>query len=181
MQILEQLKNLNGIQVAFYVLSIFSLFGGIGAVLSKNAMHSVLYLILTFFALSGLYVLLNAQFLAVVNIIVYAGAIMVLFLFVLMFLNLKKESDEFDKNSTMLTASIAAGVLGLILISSLKMTTIPKPNYETFDPKTGLIENLGMTLYKNFALPFELISVLFLIALAGAVLLGKREKGENNI
>jgi NADH-quinone oxidoreductase subunit J len=180
MQILELIKNITVVQSIFYVLSVFVLFGGIGTILSKNPMHSVIYLIFTFFSLSGLYVLLNAQFLAVVNIIVYAGAIMVLFLFVLMFLNLKKETTEFDKNSTMIAAAVSAGLLGLILIVSLKRAEIVKPDLNNFDAKTGLIENLGMVLYKDYMLPFELISVLFLIALAGSVLLGKREKGENN-
>jgi NADH-quinone oxidoreductase subunit J len=180
MQILELIKNLTAVQCIFYVLSVLTLFGGIGTVLSKNPMHSVIYLILTFFSLSGLYVLLNAQFLAVVNIIVYAGAIMVLFLFVLMFLNLKKETTEFDKNSTMIAAAVSAGLLGFILVVSLKRAEVAKPDLSNFDSKVGLIENLGMVLYKDYMLPFELISVLFLIALAGAVLLGKREKGENN-
>jgi NADH-quinone oxidoreductase subunit J len=180
MQILELIKNLSTVQILFYVLSVATLFGGIGTVLSKNPMHSVLYLIFTFFSLSGIYLLLNAQFLAAVNIIVYAGAIMVLFLFVLMFLNLKKESTEFDKNKTMITASIAAGFLGLVLISSLKKAAVPKVNLSEFDSRTGLIETLGTVLYKDYVLPFELVSILFLIAIAGAVLLGKREKGENN-
>jgi NADH-quinone oxidoreductase subunit J len=180
MQILELIKNLSTVQILFYVLSVATLFGGIGTVLSKNPMHSVLYLIFTFFSLSGIYLLLNAQFLAAVNIIVYAGAIMVLFLFVLMFLNLKKESTEFDKNKTMITASIAAGLLGLVLISSLKKAAVPKVNLNEFDSRTGLIETLGTVLYKDYVLPFELVSILFLIAIAGAVLLGKREKGENN-
>lgn len=127
---LETLKNFTALQGLFYILSVFSLFGAIGTVMSKNAMHSVLYLILTFFSLSGLYLLLNAQFLAVVNIIVYAGAIMVLFLFVLMFMNLKNESTEFNKKSTMIAASVSAGLLGLILVSSLKKVSVAAPNYK---------------------------------------------------
>lgn len=180
MDFIKNFLNFSGVQIGFYILSVLTLFGALGTVLSKSAIHSVIYLIVTFFSLSGLYVLMNAQFLAAVNIIVYAGAIMVLFLFVLMFLNLKKESTEFNKNSTMVSAFLSAGVLGLILIASLKRASVPNVNPETIDSKTGLIETLGMTLYQNYMLPFELVSVLFLIALAGAVLLGKKEKGENH-
>ena len=180
MQYLELIKNLTAVQIIFNILSVSVLFGGIGTILSKNPMHSVIYLILTFFSLSGLYLLLNAQFLAVVNIIVYAGAIMVLFLFVLMFLNLKKETTEFDKKSTMISAAVSAGLLGLILVASLKRADVSRFNPQEYNQNTGLIENLGMVLYNDYMLPFEIISVLFLIALSGAVLLGKREKGENN-
>lgn len=180
MQYLELIKNLTFVQGAFYFLSILSLFGALGTILSKNPIHSVVYLIMTFFTLSGIYLLLNAQFLAAVNIIVYAGAIMVLFLFVLMFLNLKKENNELSKNSMLVSASIAGGLLGLILIMAIKKADTIRVDYNSFDPKTGMIETLGMVLFKNYMLPFELVSVLFLVAMSGAVLLGKREKGDSH-
>ncbi|MGL4630600.1 MAG: NADH-quinone oxidoreductase subunit J family protein [Leadbetterella sp.] len=180
MNMLENIKDFTLIQWVFYVLSVLTLFGAIGTVLSKNAMHSVLYLVLTFFSISGLYVLLNAQFLAAVNIIVYAGAIMVLFLFVLMFLNLKNETSEFSKKSTMVAAGVSAGVLGLLLVGTIRLASSTRMDPSTYNSKTGLIETLGDTLYNNYMLPFELISILFLVAIAGSVLLGKKEKGENN-
>lgn len=180
MQYLELIKNLTFVQWTFYFLSIMSLFGALGTILSKNPIHSVVYLILTFFTLSGIYLLLNAQFLAAVNIIVYAGAIMVLFLFVLMFLNLKKESNELSQNSMLISAAIAGGLLGLILIVAIKKAETIRVNYSDFDPKTGLIETLGKVLFNNYMLPFELVSVLFLVAMSGAVLLAKREKGDSH-
>jgi NADH-quinone oxidoreductase subunit J len=180
MQYLEIIKNLSFVQWAFYFLSVLSLFGALGTILSKNPIHSVVYLIMTFFTLSGIYLLLNAQFLAAVNIIVYAGAIMVLFLFVLMFLNLKKESNELSKNSMLISATIAGSLLGLILIVAIKKAETIKVDYGDFDPKTGMIETLGKVLFNNYMLPFELVSVLFLVAMSGAVLLGKREKGDSH-
>ncbi len=180
MQYLELIKNLTFVQWTFYFLSIMSLFGALGTILSKNPIHSVVYLILTFFTLSGIYLLLNAQFLAAVNIIVYAGAIMVLFLFVLMFLNLKKESNELSQNSMLISAAIAGGLLGLILIVAIKKAETIRVNYNDSDSKTGLIETLGKVLFNNYMLPFELVSVLFLVAMSGAVLLAKREKGDSH-
>ncbi|MCP9767361.1 NADH-quinone oxidoreductase subunit J [Lacihabitans sp. LS3-19] len=180
MHFLEIIKNLSLVQWAFYFLSILTLYGALGTILSKNPIHSVIYLVVTFFSISGIYIMLNAQFLAAVNVIVYAGAIMVLFLFVLMFLNLKEESTEM-KTSPMLIAAVSTGLLlGLILIATIRKAEITRVNYNDFDPNTGLIETLGMVLYKNYMLPFELVSVLFLVAMSGAILLGKREKGESH-
>jgi NADH-quinone oxidoreductase subunit J len=118
--------------------------------------------------------------LAAVNIIVYAGAIMVLFLFVLMFLNLKKESNELSQNSMLISATIAGGLLGLILIVAIIKAETIRLIYKDFDAKTGMIETLGKVLYTNYMLPFELVSVLFLVAMSGAVLLAKREKGDSH-
>ena len=180
MQYLELLKNLTATQWTFYFLSILTLFGALGTIMSKNAIHSVIYLILTFFSLSAHYIMLNAQFLAVVNIIVYAGAIMVLFLFVVMFLNIKEETQELSKNSLIISATIAGGLLGYILVSAIKKAESVRVDYNNFDASTGLIETLGKVLYKNYMLPFELVSVLFFVAMVGAVMLGKREAGERN-
>ncbi len=179
-QYIELLKSISGVQIAFYILSILTLFGALGTIMSKYPIHSVIYLVVTFFSLSGHYILLNAQFLAAVNIIVYAGAIMVLFLFVIMFLNLKEESNELNKNSLVLAAIIVGFSMGAILIGALRKVEIDKVNPMTFDSQTGMIENLGKLLYSNYLLPFELVSVLFLVAMVGAVLLAKREKGERN-
>src|SRR5919112_3551256 len=94
----------------FYFLAFLTLFAALGVVFSKNPVYSVLCLILTFFTLSGHYILLNAQFLAAVNIIVYAGAIMVLFLFVIMFLNMNKEDESHKSNLSKFAAVTAGGI-----------------------------------------------------------------------
>jgi NADH-quinone oxidoreductase subunit J len=146
---------------------------GLMVVLSKNPIHSVLYLVLTFFAIAGHYVLMNAQFLAAVHIIVYAGAIMVLFLFVIMLLNLNKETEPHKSLWLKGTAAVASGSLLVILVGSLKSAE-QLPVAGTYDGSIGLIEKLGQTLFNEFLLPFEVASILLLGAMVGAVMLGKK-------
>lgn len=168
------------IQIVFYFLAVLTLFSGLGTIMSKNPIHSVIYLILTFFSLSAHYILMNAQFLAVVNIIVYAGAIMVLFLFVLMFLNVKEENDELKKNSTIFAATIVGGTIGVILVAMFRQVEVEAVNPNTYNSQIGMIESLGDFLYRDYILPFELVSILFLVAMVGAVLLGSKAKGERD-
>jgi NADH-quinone oxidoreductase subunit J len=158
----------------FYFLSFLAILCGIMVVVEKNPVHSVLYLVITFFAIAGHYILLNAQFLAAVHVIVYAGAIMVLFLFVIMLLNLNKESEPHKSIYAKGAAVVAACILMIILIGALKQTTLlPAPGNVSAD--LGLVENLGKVLFTQFLLPFELASILFLSAMVGAVMLGKKE------
>ena len=167
----------------FYFLAFVTLLSGIMVVVSKNPVHSVLYLILTFFSISAHYVLLNAQFLAAVNVIVYAGAIMVLFLFVIMFLNLKGQVEASAPLLIRLASVVAVGVLLVVVVGVIKetdATTLSASATGLYDPSTGFVQTLGKTLFQKFLVPFELASVLFLAALVGAVLLGKREEGESN-
>ena len=164
----------------FYFLTFLALLSALMVVFSKNPVHSVLYLILTFFTLSGHYILLNAQFLAVVNIIVYAGAIMVLFLFVIMFLNLREESEPHKPNIVKFAAAIAGGMLLVVMVAALKGASVAGANLENYNSQVGMVESLGKVLFRDYLLPFELASVLFLIAMVGAVMLGKREAGERN-
>lgn len=165
----------------FYFLSFLALLSAAMVVFSRNPIHSVLYLILTFFTLSGHYVLLNAQFLAAVNIIVYAGAIMVLFLFVVMFLNLRNETQEKTSALSKIASVISAGMLLVVMVAALKEVDLGTVRaVDGFDSQIGMVENLGKVLYSKFLLPFELVSVLFLSALVGAVMLGRREPGEKN-
>lgn len=160
-------------QYLFYFLSFLAIMFGLMVVLSKNPIHSVLYLVLTFFAIAGHYVLLNAQFLAAVHIIVYAGAIMVLFLFVIMLLNLNKETEPHKSIWLKLTAAVASGSLLIVLVGSLKNAEAIQST-KAFNPNIGLIENLGLTLFNEFLLPFEVASILLLGAMVGAVMLGKK-------
>jgi NADH-quinone oxidoreductase subunit J len=157
----------------FILLSFLALMFAMMVVGTKNPIHSVLYLVLTFFAIAGHYVLLNAQFLAAVHIIVYAGAIMVLFLFVIMLLNLNKETEPQKSVWLKAMAAVASGSLLVVFVGSLRNADALSNN-KTFDPNIGLIENLGKTLFGEFLLPFEIASVLLLSAMVGAVMLGKR-------
>ena len=142
-------------------------------VFSKNPVYSVLYLIITFFCIGGHYLLLNAQFIAVVHVIVYAGAIMVLFLYVIMLLNLNEEAEPHKSTILRITATICAGLLMIVLVGSLKGTE-QMIAQGTADTSAGLVKNLGKIMLTDFLLPFEITSLLLLAAMVGAVMLGKK-------
>jgi NADH-quinone oxidoreductase subunit J len=165
----------------------FYLLGG-GAVLSSAAMllppmgrspiHSAISLIVSFFFLAGLYALLSAHMLSVLQIIVYAGAVMVLFTFVIMLLNLAP--DEM-KEAHITPGRIAAGILALFifgkLMTAIQLTTAGMQAVDLSDPmyaKFGSVPEVGRMMYTTFLVPFELISVLLLVAAVGAVVLAKR-------
>lgn len=157
----------------FYFLSFVAVLSALMVVFSKNPVYSVLYLIITFFCIAGHYILLNAQFLAVVHVIVYAGAIMVLFLYVIMLLNLNEEAEPHKSTILRITATICAGLLMIVLIGSLKGTE-QMIQQQTTDSTIGLVSNLGKVMLTDFLLPFEITSILLLVAMVGAVMLGKK-------
>jgi NADH-quinone oxidoreductase subunit J len=155
----------------FYFLSFLAVLSALLVVFSKSPVHSVLYLIITFFCIGGHYVLLNAQFLAVVHIIVYAGAIMVLFLYVLMLLNLNRESEPHKSTLLKFAAVISSGLVLIVLVGSLKgMDTM----IITQTTDIGMVKNLGRVMFTDFLLPFEITSILLLAAMVGAVMIGKK-------
>ena len=146
-------------------------------VISRHPVRSVLYLVLTFFLISSNYILMNAQFLAVVNIIVYAGAIMVLFLFVLMLLNLDKDSEPKTHILVKIASVVAGGILFTVLIAALKDgIALGEAAAASAQNNEGLVQNLCQLLFSKYVLPFEVSSVLFIASMVGAVLLAKREK-----
>lgn len=159
---------------SFYILAALSVVSALFVVFSKKPVHSVLYLIFCFFTIAGHYLLLNAQFLFAVHLIVYAGAIMVLFLYTIMFINMNQEMEPHKSNLAKTAAVIAGGVLMLVLIAALKGAE-SIPLQAATASNTGMVENVGIVLYNKYALPFEIASVLFLSAMAGAVLLSKKE------
>ena len=160
--------------ISFIVLSLMAIGSGIMMILSKNPVNSILWLIVLFFAISGHYILLNAQFLAIVNIIVYAGAIMVLFLFVVMLMNLNAESEPAKNHRLQFIAIISVGSLLLILLSAI-MTVKETHPVMVAAGNAGLIKTLGKVLFTDYVLPFEISSVLFLSAMVGAVVIGKKD------
>ena len=162
-------------QILFWLLSVVALFSALMVITSKNPVYSVLWLIATFFAISGHYILLNAQFLAIVNIIVYAGAIMVLFLFVIMLINLNKETEPRKHRWLKLAGAVAGGCLLLVLVAALKDTHTKQELAMVNGGNIGLIKNLGKELFTTYVVPFEISSVLFLSAMVGAVVIGKKE------
>jgi len=163
--------------VTFYIflfLAAVAVFCGLMTVTSRNPVHSVIYLIGCFFAIAGHYLLLNAQFLAVVHIIVYAGAIMVLFLFTLMMMNLNEESEAHKPALARIAAVISSSLLLFVLIAALKKTEAFVPPMQ-IDGNIGLVKTLGNVLLKEYLLPFEFASVLLLSAMIGAVLIAKKD------
>lgn len=172
------LLSLLGLPPAFLVLSFITILCALYVVTNNNPIYSVLALILTFFSISAHYVLLNAQFLAVVNLIVYAGAIMVLFLFVLMLLNLNKENEPVVKVGWYVGAAISAGLLLVTLAAALHRSS--EQIMRNPADNIGLVKNLGKVLFTDYLVPFELSGILFLAAMVGAVLLGKRQTFNEN-
>lgn len=158
----------------FYFVAFLSIFFALMTIFTKNPVHSVLYLVITFFTFSVHYVLLNAQFLAVVNFIVYMGAIMVLFLFVLMLLNLNEDTEPMKSNLIKVMGAIAGMCLIATLLGAFRVIETDN-GFVTGNTDVGLVENLGKVLFNEFLLPFELSSVLLLTAMVGAILLAKKE------
>lgn len=162
----------------FYFLSFVAVLSALMVVFSKSPVYSVLYLIVTFFAIAGHYVLMNAEFLAVVHMIVYAGAIMVLFLYVIMLLNLNQETEPHKTNLLKIGAVICAGMLLIVMVGALKGTEVLVAANST-ESSIGDVKSLGQVLFTEFLLPFEIASVLLLAAMVGAVMLAKSEKKTN--
>lgn len=161
-------------QWIFGILSFLAIMFALMVVFSRNPVNSVLYLVLTFFCIAGHYLLLNAQFLAVVHIAVYAGAIMVLFLFVIMLMNLNQDTEPQKTIITKLIAGVIGGMLLLVMVGALKGTEQLELTYYGHS-EIGLVKNLGKVLFKEYLFPFEIVSVLLLSALVGAIMIGKRE------
>lgn len=163
------------IQILFWFLSALALLGALMVVISKNPVHSVLWLIVVFFAISGHYILLNAQFLAIVNLIVYAGAIMVLFLFVIMLMNLNSDTEPQKNAMLKIAGAISGGSLMLIMIDVVTSANdMVGKSAMVKEGNIGLIKNLGKALYNDYVIPFEISSILFLSAMIGAVVIGKK-------
>lgn len=166
---------MNITEIMFWLLTALALGSALLVITSKNPVHSILYLIVTFFAISGHYILLNAQFLAIVNLIVYAGAIMVLFLFVVMLMNLNSDMEP-RKNRLMQFAALISGGLLFLLITAAITKSAASETSTLSGGDYGLIKNLGKVLFNDYVVPFEISSVLFLSAMIGAVVIAKKEQ-----
>lgn len=161
-------------QWVFGILSFLAIMFALMVVFSRNPVNSVLYLVLTFFCIAGHYLIMNAQFLAVVHIAVYAGAIMVLFLFVIMLMNLNQDTEPQKTVLSKLIAGVIGGLLLIVLVGALKGTEQINQVQAGYQ-QIGLVKNLGKVLFSEFLFPFEIVSVLLLSALVGAIMLGKKE------
>jgi NADH-quinone oxidoreductase subunit J len=161
-------------QWLFGILSFLAIMFALMVVFTRNPVNSVLYLVMTFFCIAGHYLLLNAQFLAVVHIVVYAGAIMVLFLFVIMLMNLNEDTEPQKTLVTKMIAGLIGGILLAVLVGTLRGAE-QLNLVQNGSTQIGMVKNLGVVLFRDFLFPFEIASVLLLAAMVGAIMLGKKE------
>lgn len=159
--------------IIFFVFAVTAIGAAIAMIFQRNPVYSCLWLVTAFFALAGLYVLLGSPFIAAIQIIVYAGAIMVLFLFVIMLLNLASEERERPKRPKFLPFAVALGVMLLLELGWL-FKHAPAAALPPFGGETT-VEEIGTKLFTDYLYPFELSSVLILAAIIGAVMLAKRK------
>ena len=163
--------------VFFYLLSVCAVAGALGVVFTRHPMYAVLSLVTTLFALSALFILLHAFFVAMVQILVYAGAILVLFLFVVMLLDMAPENILRVRGSTLRGAGILFGAFFLWeLMSIFQGAASPPPeSLRTVAPLSGTTRSIGTLLFTTYSLPFELASLLLLVGIIGAVVLAKKK------
>ena len=162
-------------ELAFYVLAAGAVLFALLCITRKSAVVSALMLVLTFCFLGGLYLTLNAQFLAVVQVAVYAGAIMVLVLFVIMLLNLASEKFEITRNwKTMVGLLAALGVLAQVLAVIFANGGNYPQQISEKSAMLGTTESIGMALYTGYSLPLELASLILISAAVGAIILAKK-------
>jgi len=161
--------------IFFYLFAALTLLCGLLVVVNpftRNPVTSAMFLVLTIISMAGLFVLLHAFFLAAVQILVYAGAVMVLFLFVIMLLDLKEEAHRHIKTFGVVTGVLSVGALLAIAVRAIVTSGVGaglQPQAE------GATKPLGKLLFTQYLLPFEIVSVLLLVAMVGAILLSKKD------
>lgn len=164
------------ILIIFCVLSAVTLATAFLTIFSKNPIHSAIYLVICFFTIAGHYLLLNSQFLAIVHIIVYSGAIMILFLFTIMLMNLNEEREVHRPRITRLGAIVSFCLICLVLIAIFINSKPIVGEYVATGEDYQSIKVLGKILLNEYMVPFEFASILLLVAMIGTVLLSKKEK-----
>ena len=162
--------------VIFIVLAVVAVAAGVGVIAQRSAVRSALFLLVNFCCLAGLYILLNAEFVAVVQVIIYAGAVVVLFLFVVMLLGMEQAEETPDLRRYQW---IAGTLLGLVLVAGIIWALLlaggaPVPALVPADN----VREIGAALLTKFAIPFEMVSIVLLVAIIGAVVLAKRRLEE---
>ena len=165
----------------FLLLSLIAIATALGLLFSRNAIYSALFLVLNFITVAVFYLLLGAPFIAMAQITVYAGAIMVLFLFVIMLLG----ADALPKSEALpWQKPLAIGLSVLLAVeSAYLLVTKARPAGDVLQPEAAVnttdnLRQLGMALFNEYLLPFEVVSILLLVAMVGAIVLSKKEKGE---
>ena len=160
----------------FIALSFLAIVGGIMMLVYRNPMYSALGLLVSILAVAGLFALLNATFLFMVQIIVYAGAIMTLILFLLMFLNIKEENLPKEPKKYFLISIGAIIMIPFNVVILKAVSNLPNADMNIKEGDFGDIKPIGLQLYNDWILSFELVSILLLVALVGSIVLAKRKK-----
>lgn len=163
-------------QLLFFFLAAAAIAGGLGMLISRNPVTSAIWLVLNLFCIAGLYVTLNAPFIGVIQVLVYAGAIMVLFLFVIMLLNLAElpRLQDVDWKKGLAFVLAMAVMAQLVYVLARGLEALPEPVPTELALASGSAEVLAVELFTRYALPLEMIAVLLLSATVGAVMLAKR-------
>lgn len=169
---------MSAILIAFYILSTITLASAFLTIYSRNPIHSAIYLVICMVTIMGHYLMFNAQFLAMVQLIVYAGAIMVLFLFTIMLMNLNKEDEVHKPRITRLGAITVFILMSVVLVTIFINSKTIMGDYDVSGEDFQSIKTLGQVLLNEYMVPFEFASVLLLVAMMGVVLLSKKEKIE---
>lgn len=162
-------------ELIFSTFAVLSVLGAVGLILSKHPMNGAMSLVVTMISLAGLYALLSAKLIFVLQLIVYAGAIMSLILFIIMFLNIRDEDlpDESNRFYYLLGGFVVLVPVALLLVKAAK--SLPGVEATIVGNGFGSVKSVGLVLFKDWLLPFEIVSILLLVALVGAVVLaGKR-------
>ena len=158
----------------FYLMALVAIVSTVRVVTNTNPVHALLSLIVSLLAVAGIFMIVGAPFAAALEIIVYAGAIMVLFLFVIMLMNLNEDTEPQKTLVSKMIAGVIGGVFLAVLVGTLKGAEQMQLS-QTGASQIGMVKNLGTVLFKDFLFPFEIASVLLLAALVGAIMLGKKE------
>lgn len=158
----------------FYFLALMAVVSAIAVITRRNPVHAALSLIVTLLSLAGLYLMLYAPFVAAVQIVLYAGGIMVLFLFVIMLVNLEQNIREYQWNKQWVAGTALAFALGGLLLFVLRRGRDIFPHTFAGLPEAQNTQQVGIWLYGNYMLPFEIASLLLLVAIVGAVVMAKK-------
>ena len=163
--------------ILFFVFAIVALAAALGMLISKNPVSSALWLILNLFCVAGLYLTMNAEFIAVIQVLVYAGAIMVLFVFVIMLLNLANLPDLKKIEWRRITAyTVGMGLLSMLMyISASALDLVPDPPSLEAAANNGSVSHLAKVMFTQYAMPLEVIGILLLAATIGSVVIAKRK------
>jgi NADH-quinone oxidoreductase subunit J len=163
-------------QVFFFLLAIVAVIAAFGLIFSRNPVSSALWLVLNLFCIAGLYITLNAEFIGIIQVLVYAGAIMVLFLFVIMLLNLgalpTMQSVSWRMVAAFLIGAVVLAQLVYVIASSLDI--LPAQTIAETAAETGSVTAIGTELFTRYAMPLQIIGILLLAATIGAVMIAKR-------